>query len=74
MAKKVEKVSVSLFISDENEPIAMVYFNKNRERVIYTITKADETEIIALFENNFEGRIVRTAEKKPELSTDKNDK
>lgn len=46
----IQKANISLFIDDQNEPIGMIYFNKNRERVIYMIDKADEDQITGLFE------------------------
>lgn len=39
-------------IMEGNEPVAIVFHNKNRDRVIYTVSKAGEDEIINLFESN----------------------
>ena len=46
----IEKCSVPIVSDDKGEPIALVYFSKNRERVIYTLVKADEDTIVKLLE------------------------
>jgi hypothetical protein len=48
--KKVEKQAVPVVVEND-EPVAIVYYNKNRERIIYILTKADEDEIINLIED-----------------------
>lgn len=46
----ITKASVSIFLDDQQEPCGLIYFNKNRERVIYIVEKADEEQIVSLFE------------------------
>lgn len=46
----ISKAHVSMFLDDKDEPCGLIYFNKNKERVIYLVAKADEEEIITLFE------------------------
>lgn len=46
----ITKAHISIFLDDQNEPCGLIYFNKNRERVIYLVDKADEEQIVGLFE------------------------
>jgi hypothetical protein len=48
--KHVEKQSIPVVIEDD-QPIAIVFFNKNRDRIIYILEKANEDEIIGLIED-----------------------
>ncbi len=50
--KTIEKASIPLFLNDTNEPAGLIYYNKNKERVIYIVHKTSEEEIINLFNNN----------------------
>jgi len=46
----IEKQALPVFIdSNTQEPIAILYFNKNRERIVYNLIKSDEESIIELF-------------------------
>lgn len=47
---KIQKQNLPVFIDENDEPRALIYFNKNRERIIYNITKAGEDELIELYE------------------------
>lgn len=49
---KIEKLGVPVIVNDKNEPIALIYFSQDRERIIYLLKKADEDEIINLFNLN----------------------
>jgi hypothetical protein len=51
--KKVEKQSIPVVIENE-EPIAIVFYNKNRDRIIYMLEKAGEDDIIDLLETKNE--------------------
>ena len=44
----VEKQAIPIVIDENNNPIAVVYFNKGRDRIIYMLKKANEDEIVAL--------------------------
>jgi hypothetical protein len=48
--KKVEKQAVPVVIEDD-EPIAIVFYNKNRDRIIYMLEEAGEDDIISLIED-----------------------
>lgn len=48
--KKVEKQAVPVVLVD-GEPVAIIFYNKNRDRVIYMLSKAGEDEIINLIED-----------------------
>lgn len=50
MPNTIEKQSIPVFLGEDKEPIAIIYFSPTRERVIYLTKKADEDEIIALFD------------------------
>lgn len=50
MNQKIEKQSIPVFLDEDGEPTAIIFYTKNRERVIFLVKKADEDEIIALFE------------------------
>jgi hypothetical protein len=53
MAKqKVTKSSLPLVLDEKGEPIAVVVFNENRDRVIYLLEKAGEDDIIKLLEHD----------------------
>ena len=53
MAKqRVEKQSLPVVLNDRNEPMAVIVFNENRDRVIYLLEKAGEDDIIKLLEND----------------------
>jgi hypothetical protein len=43
-----EKVGLTVFKDEKDEPKAIIYFNKNRDRIIYTLQKADDDQIIEL--------------------------
>lgn len=46
----IEKQGLTVFIdNDTKEPVAVIYFSQSRERIIYTLTKATEEDIIELF-------------------------
>lgn len=47
---KAEKQSIPIFIDEEGEPKAFIFYNKNRDRIIYTVTKAGEDELIEILE------------------------
>ena len=46
----IERQALPVLMDAKGEPIAIIFFNKNRERIIYTLTKADEDAIIELFQ------------------------
>lgn len=46
----VEK-QVNPVVIEDDEPIAIVHYNKNRDRIIYMLEKAGEDDIIKLLEN-----------------------
>ena len=46
----IQKSSVPFIYDETGKALAIILFNENRDRVIYMIEKADEDEIIALFE------------------------
>lgn len=48
--RKIQKQCIPIFLDDDEEPVAFIYFTKHRERVIFVVKKADEDEIISLFE------------------------
>lgn len=48
---KNEKQSLRIFLDENGEPKAIIFFNKNRDRVIYVLSKADEDQIVDLLEN-----------------------
>ena len=50
MAKKVEKQSVPVVITDD-EPVAMIFYNKHRDRVIYMLERASEEDLIDLIQD-----------------------
>lgn len=46
---KVEKQALPVIIdTNTGEPIALIFFSPQRERIIYTLKKADEDEIVEL--------------------------
>jgi len=46
----LEKQSLPVLLDKKTgNPIAIIFFNQNRDRIIYTLSKADEEEIVALF-------------------------
>ena len=47
----VDRQSVPIVI-DDGEPVAIVYLNRNRDRVIYSLEKANEDRIVELLSNN----------------------
>lgn len=49
---KLEKQHIPVFVNDNGEAIGILFFNKNRERVIYIATEADEEEIISLINDH----------------------
>ncbi len=48
--RKVEK-QVTPVVIDDDEPKAIIFWNKNRDRVIYMTVKASEEEMMELIEN-----------------------
>jgi phosphoribosylformylglycinamidine (FGAM) synthase-like enzyme len=46
----IQKSSIPVIYDENGKALAIILFNENRDRVIYMIEKADEDEIIALFE------------------------
>jgi hypothetical protein len=48
--RKVEKQVIPVVIEND-EPIAIVFYNKNRDRIIYMLEKANEDDIINLIED-----------------------
>lgn len=66
----VEKIALTVFMGEDNEPRGFLYFNKNRDRIVYTVAKADEEDIIELL-NCKEVKIKKVEEKKPELPEEK---
>ncbi len=54
---KIEKQCVPVFIGENNEPKAIIFYNINRERIIYKVTKADEEELIELYESKNKEKI-----------------
>lgn len=40
-----------VFLDEDGNPRGFIWFNKNRERVLFVAAKADEEEIISLIEN-----------------------
>ena len=46
---KVEKQALPVIIdTNTGEPIALIFFSPSRERIIYTLKKADEEELVEL--------------------------
>jgi len=50
MKNAIEKQALPIILDEQGEPIALLFFNKSRDRIIYTLKKADEDEIIELFQ------------------------
>ena len=50
--QQVQKQAIPVVINSNNEPIAIIYFNRNRERIIYLLEKAGEDEIISLLNHD----------------------
>lgn len=50
MSRKVEKQCIPVVLDEQGEPIAIIFYNKHRDRVIFTTKSADEDEIIDLIE------------------------
>lgn len=48
----VSKQALPVVLNEQGDPIAVIYFSKERERIIYILQKADEDEIIALLNVN----------------------
>jgi hypothetical protein len=48
--KKVEKMALPVVVEND-EPKAVIFYNKNRDRIIYILEKAGEDELIELLEN-----------------------
>jgi len=44
----VIKQGIPVIFNDKGEPVAVIFFSQNRDRIIYMIEKADEEEIISL--------------------------
>lgn len=42
---QVEKCALPVFLNEEGQPIGLIFFSKNRERVIYQVKKANEDQI-----------------------------
>jgi len=49
-ASTIERQALPVLMDAKGEPIAIIFFNKSRDRIIYTLTKADEDAIIELFQ------------------------
>ena len=47
---KVETQKLPVYFDDNGEPIAILFYKANRDRVLYVVKPADEEEHIALFE------------------------
>ncbi len=47
MNREVEKQIIPVVTENDN-PVAIVFFNKNRDRIIYMLKKASEDDIINL--------------------------
>lgn len=52
-----EKQGLPVIKDKDNNPIAIIYFNNNRDRIIYMVRKADEDEIVDLFTNKSQNSI-----------------
>lgn len=50
---KSEKQSLTVFLDEEENPRAILFYNKNRDRILYTTVKADEEQIVELLENKY---------------------
>jgi hypothetical protein len=48
---KVEKMALPVVVEND-EPVAIVFYNKNRDRIIYILEKAGEDDLISLLENH----------------------
>lgn len=46
--QNVQKVCVPVVLDEKGNPIAIVFLNSNRDRVIYMCEKADEDQIVEL--------------------------
>ncbi len=46
----IQKQNIPIILNEEGDAIAIIFFSKNRDRIINLVTKADEDQIIALFE------------------------
>lgn len=56
----IEKQALPVIIDHATgEPVALIFFNKNRERVIYNLVKSDEDGIIEIF-NQFQSSATPT--------------
>jgi len=49
-ASKIERQALPVLMDATGEPLAIIFFNKSRDRIIYTLTKADEDAIVELFQ------------------------
>lgn len=58
-----QKQSVTVFLDASNEPVGLIYFSKDRERIIYSMQKADEEEIVNMFESKDPGRKISKQDK-----------
>ena len=46
----IERQNIPIIKNEEGDAIAIIFFNKNRDRIINLVTKADEDQIINLFQ------------------------
>lgn len=47
---KIEKAHLQTILDDSGELIAVLFFNKNREHVFYMANKANEEDVVGLYE------------------------
>lgn len=49
--RRVEEQVLPVIIEND-DPVAIVFYNKKRDRIIYMLEKANEDDIISLFDDN----------------------
>ena len=50
--REVQKMALPVVVDEKGELVALIFYNKNRDRIIYTVQRASEDEIIELLESN----------------------
>jgi hypothetical protein len=44
----IQKQSIPVIMDEDGNPVAIVFYNKNRDRIVYVVEKAGEDELIEL--------------------------
>lgn len=47
----IQQQSIPIILDKDENPLAFIYYSKNRERVIYLIRKPSEEELVELLES-----------------------